>query len=266
MGQFESYWEKKKAGIIPKDGEQSRAKYAMTRYAFMLEAPFDISHMCCHVMKKNPAHTYQKETGRNPITAQMASESRLRTQQWVMHGCNMFDTKNPVSNPMSFWTEQDVLEYVREYGLSLAKVYGKIVDDTTGTDECQGQMTFSDCGGDERADRRCPLKTTGCSRTGCIFCGFGIGFDTERYAKIDVVSDPKLRDFCMRGGSFDEDGLWKPDNRGLGMWFVLKYSNIHGGFNITIPEFERYESEYGNELTHAYLYEGKKWEYTVTKL
>ena len=42
----------------------------------------------------------------------MASESRLRKEQWLIHGCNAFDTKRPRSQPMSFWTEQDVLEYI----------------------------------------------------------------------------------------------------------------------------------------------------------
>lgn len=57
----------------------------------------------------------------------------------------------------------------------------------------------------------------------------------------------------MRGGAFDDDGLWKPTNNGLGYWFVLKWINIHGGFNIAIPNYEHYEKEYGNELTDNYL-------------
>ena len=59
----------------------------------------------------------------------------------------------------------------------------------------------------------------------------------------------------MRGGSFDEDGLWKPDNNGLGYWFVLQYLNVHGNMNIYIPEYERYEREFGNEQTREYLKE-----------
>ena len=47
------------------------------------------------------------------MTAQMASESRLRTSQWLKNGCNGFNMKSPISNPMSFWTEQDVLLYIR---------------------------------------------------------------------------------------------------------------------------------------------------------
>lgn len=86
--------------------------YNKERYKFFLEAPFEISENCCNVMKKAPLHSYIKRTGRMPMTAQMASESRLRTTKWLQNGCNGFHMKNPVSNPMSFWTEQDVLEYI----------------------------------------------------------------------------------------------------------------------------------------------------------
>ena len=62
-----------------------------------------------------------------PMTAQMASESRLRTTKWLQNGCNGFHMKNPVSNPMSFWVEQDVLEYIYTYHIPIADVYGKVL-------------------------------------------------------------------------------------------------------------------------------------------
>lgn len=33
-------------------------------------------------------------------------ERHLREQQWLKNGCNGFEMKSPISNPMSFWTEQ----------------------------------------------------------------------------------------------------------------------------------------------------------------
>jgi hypothetical protein len=75
---------------------------------------------------------------------------------------------------------------------------------------------------------------------------------------MDKVSSPKLRDYCLRGGAFDEEGLWKPDNRGLGMWFVLEWINRAGNFSIFIPEYERYEAEYGTDETREYLEEAKR--------
>ena len=63
-------------------------------------------------MKKTPAHKYYKETGKTPILATMAEESRLRTTQYLKQGCNGFNNKIPTSTPMAFWTEQDILRYI----------------------------------------------------------------------------------------------------------------------------------------------------------
>lgn len=51
-------------------------------------------------MKKNPMKQYEKETGRVPIVATMACESRLRKEHWLIHGCNAFDAKRPRSQPI----------------------------------------------------------------------------------------------------------------------------------------------------------------------
>lgn len=63
--------------------------YDKSRYLFMLNAPFDVSNKCCRVMKKNPAHTYELQTGRKPIIATMACESNLRKSNWIKHGCHL---------------------------------------------------------------------------------------------------------------------------------------------------------------------------------
>lgn len=253
-------------GMLSKDNEvkaniqsNDRSNFSQEKYKFFLNAPFEISNKCCNVMKKKPAHTYSRKSGKKPITAQMASESRLRTQKWLQNGCNAFDAKNPISNPMSFWTEQDVLLYIKEENLVVASVYGNIIEDNFGTGEVQGQLTMSDIQGWEEMGlfdaKRLPLKTTGCTRTGCMFCGFGCHLEKSpnRFERM-AETHSKLLDYVMRGGAFDEnDGLWKPDKRGLGFWFVLKWINVHGNFNIVIPNYEQYEQEYGTELTREYL-------------
>lgn len=238
---------------------QNKSNFSQEKYKFFLEAPFEISNKCCNIMKKKPAHTYSRKSGEKPITAQMAAESRLRTQKWLQNGCNAFDAKNPISNPMSFWTEQDVLLYIKKNNLELCSVYGDIVEDLTGTEEVEGQLTISDLEGFEDMGlfdaKRLPLKTTGASRTGCMFCGFGCHLEKSpnRFERM-AETHSKLLDYVMRGGAFDkDDGLWKPDNRGLGFWFILKWINVHGNFNIAIPNYEQYEKEYGTELTREYL-------------
>ena len=229
--------------IIP---SKDRSNYSQVRYKFLLTAPFDISNVCCTVFKKSISHSYNRKNKMHPMLASMACESRLRTQKWLDNGCNGFDLKEPVSNPMAFWNDSDVLLYIKRNGLEIANVYGDIVPDYKGMNQCCGQCSLFE---------ETNLTTTGCLRTGCIACGFGLHLEKSpnRLELIDRVSKPAIRDFILRGGAFDENGLWKPDNRGLGFWFVYSWINVHGGFNIYIPEKERYEKEYGTELTKKLL-------------
>ena len=155
-------------------GEKSQM-YDRSKYKFFLNAPFEISSKCCNAMKKAPLKKYQKETGKNPITAQMASESRLRTQKWLQNGCNAFESRHKISNPMSFWTEQDVLQYIKRNNLPICSVYGEIVEEPD-EDGVNGQLSFSDIEEWKDIDFSeivTKLKTTGCNRTGCMLCGFG---------------------------------------------------------------------------------------------
>ena len=161
-----------------------------------MDADFNISHKCCDVMKKKPAKKYEKETGRKPILGTMAEESRLRYQKWLQHGCNAFGTKEPKSQPMSFWTEQDVLHYIKEFNVPYAPVYGDIVP-TSKDEQIEGQLTTFDILGEYEGTL---LKTTGCDRTGCIFCMFGCHLEKEpnRFQRLKVTH-PKQYEYCIGG-------------------------------------------------------------------
>lgn len=101
-------------GLELKDnGEPS--EFNCEHYKYLLDAPFEISDECCEVMKKKPVRKYDRKKRKYPIIAIMADESRQRRTKWLIHGCNAFDMKHPQSNPMSFWTEQDVLTYIHTY-------------------------------------------------------------------------------------------------------------------------------------------------------
>jgi len=169
--------------------EKDRSNFALTKWQFFLESPYEISNKCCNVMKKTPAHEYNKQTGRKPITAQMANESRLRMQKWMQNGCNGFNLVIPTSNPMSFWTENDVLEYIVRYGIEICSVYGDIVEDYG--NDIDGQMSFADFG---LTEKKCKYKCTGCKRTGCMLCGFGCHLEKDgegRFQKLKE-SHPKM--------------------------------------------------------------------------
>ena len=200
--------------------ESDRSNFAMTKWKFMLDAPFEISNKCCTVMKKEPSHRYNKMTGRHPITAQMASESRLRTQKWLQNGCNGFDLKEPVSNPMSFWTDQDVLLYIRQHNLRICSVYGDVVTD----DEESGQLNFNDIAELGEFDLGNPaLHTTGCDRTGCCLCGFGCHLEKEGKGRFKMLKETHRGMYNL---------LDTVENSGMTYRQAIDWLNEHGGLNI----------------------------------
>ena len=168
-------------------------RFSMEKWAWLKDSDIPISDRCCKVMKKKPAKKYERETGRKPIVGTMASESSLRKTTWLKQGCNAFESKRPISAPMSFWTEQDVLAYLKKYDIPYASVYGEIMRDENGK-----------------------YYTTGCERTGCIWCLYSLHNEKKPY-KLEMLHNthPKLYEYCMKP--------WK-DN-GLGLKEVIDYFN-----------------------------------------
>lgn len=214
-----TYRLKKLRGEVVYDGKSSLFNFK--KYEPLLYTDFRISDKCCNIMKKSPMKAFERKTGKKKITGQMASESRLRTQVWLKNGCNGFSMNNPTSNPLSFWTEHDVLAYIKQNRISIAPVYGDIVEsDEDGND--YDQNLFGDCAG--------RLHMSGCNRTGCIFCGFGCHLEKSP-SRFELLkkTHPKQYAYCLGGGAYDSDGLWKPTIDGLGMRHVFDVlNNIYG--------------------------------------
>lgn len=149
------------------------------KYHYLIDAPFEISHKCCGIMKKEPVKKYEKETGKKAILGIMAEESNLRQQSYLQHGCNAFESKRPISTPLGFWRQQDILEYIYMNKLEIAKVYGKVIRE----ENLLGEYTY---------------KTTGCDRTGCIYCMFGCHLEKEpnRFERLKYTH-PKQYKYCM---------------------------------------------------------------------
>jgi len=162
--------------------------FSLVKWADLKNSDIPISHMCCDIMKKQPVKEYEKQNGVKPITAMMACESRLRRNAWLKNGCNAFDSIRPISNPMAFWTEQDVLRYIVESNIAVASVYGEITRDENGR-----------------------YHTTKCDRTGCVFCGFGCHVEKEpnRFQRLKITH-PKLWEYCMKEWNDGGLGMKKP--------------------------------------------------------
>jgi len=162
--------------------EKGRFKIS-EKWKFLVDAPFKISDKCCDVMKKKPFEIYEKETGRKPFLGVMADNSRQRAGQYLKHGgCNAFEIKRPRSNPIGFWTEQDVLKYLRDYNVGYAKdIYGEIIEENR------------------------ILKMSGESNTGCWACAFGVHLEDEpnKFQKMRL-REPKLHSYCINKLGMDK--------------------------------------------------------------
>lgn len=177
----------------------TKSQFNLERWAFLLDAPFAISEWCCTAMKKKPSQAFARQSGKKQMVATMADESRQRKMTWMRLGCNTFTGKHIASKPMSFWKESDVLAFIQENNIPIASVYGEIVDG------------------------RC----TGCQRTGCMFCALGAQYEKgeNRFERMKHTH-PRHYDFCIGGGEFDTDGLWKPNDKGLGFARVLDFVGV----------------------------------------
>ena len=198
--------------VFNKDGNKSA--WNCDNWVFLLDAPFLVSSECCPIMKKRTAHAYERESREKPIVAMMAEEGRQRFQTWTATGCNAFEGKRPMGKPMSFWTDQDVLRFIVDRQLPYASVYGDIV-------ASDGENDYG------AALIDCKLHCTGCRRTGCMFCAFGAHLEkgVNRFERMKLTH-PKHYQFCIGGGAFDTDGLWKPTKDGLGYARVLDYIGV----------------------------------------
>lgn len=202
--------------INPNTGGKSI--YDLTKYKNLLNLLFNVSAKCCYYLKKKPAETFS-----HPFIATLAQDSLLRRQAWLKTGCNSFAGKAR-SKPLSFWTEQDIMHYIDNNIIKIASIYGQIIPDNP----LLGQLSFD--------NKLVNLKCSGCQHTGCMFCLFGAHLDKgeTRFQRLHRTH-PRIYDYIMGGGEFDSNGLWKPNNKGLGFKFVMDEVN-----RLLDKEFYRY--------------------------
>lgn len=143
------------------------------KWEFLLDAPFKISEQCCDELKKKPMKDFNKKSGKVPFIATMASEGGVRKEAYLKTGCNAYNIGK--SQPLGFWTEQDILEYIVKNNLKICSVYGDIIKNDKGL-----------------------YETTGEKRTGCIWCMLGINYDKEpnRFQRLKQTH-PNLYEYCI---------------------------------------------------------------------
>lgn len=113
-----------------------------------------ISDKCCDKLKKEPLRKKAKELGLNcAIIGLLASESYQREKDWIEYGCNVFYVrKDNQCRPLSFWTDEDILEYIKKYNVKISELY-----------------------------------SMGYIRNGCMYCGFGVHLEPDSNNRFQIL-------------------------------------------------------------------------------
>lgn len=178
-------------GIHGKNSDGTESALKKSHYVkwgeLLLDAPFNVSAKCCAIMKERPLQKWQRKNKKHAYVGTMAAESARRQYAWLKSGCNAYD-KGGTSKPLSFWTEQDVLHYIKKYSIPYCPIYGDIVP----ADAPDGQTVLPGVLDSVK------LKTTGENRTGCMFCMFGLHLEKEpnRFQRMKQTH-PKQWNYCI---------------------------------------------------------------------
>ena len=151
-----------------KSNSQDYISRNFKKYERFKELP--ISDKCCDKLKKEPLRRKAKELGLEcAILGILASESYQREKDWLEYGCNVFhQRKDNQCRPLSFWTDEDILDYINEYNVKIPKLY-----------------------------------EMGYTRNGCMYCGFGVQLESEgenRYQKLKKTHPVQYNYFIKNFG------------------------------------------------------------------
>lgn len=152
---------------------------ALRHWKWLIDLDLKISDKCCNVMKEYPLKKFLRENHLTTYVGTLASESQRRRTAWLIGGCNTF--KNGKSKPLSFWTEQDILQYILDNNIEITSVYGDIITDEKGK-----------------------LQTSKENRTGCIFCPVGAHMHKVNKFHRLKESHPALYKYCMNELGLDD--------------------------------------------------------------
>lgn len=160
---------------IKRDGTKGKSgSFLPARYHRLINCGFRFSDKCCYYLKHKPAERIHKKMDLAPFVGTLAEGSDKRARAYLKTGCNNFDSKWPVSKPLSIWTRQDVYRYALEEGVVYPECYGDIV---------QNPQTGL-------------FETTGESNTGCEYCLFGIFRDPARIERLKYTQPARYK-YCM---------------------------------------------------------------------
>ena len=139
------------------------------KYSVYKDLP--ISDKCCDKLKKEPIRRKARELGMKcAILGILASESYQREKDWLEYGCNVFHIrKDNQSRPLSFWNDEDILEYIEKYNVRISSLYER-----------------------------------GYTRNGCMYCGFGVHMEPDgdnRFQRLKITHPKQYTYFIKNFGA-----------------------------------------------------------------
>lgn len=94
------------------------------KWMYLIDSDIKISAYCCNVLKKSPIKIFERKTGLKKMMGLKVGDSRARLSAYIYYGgCNAFNASSPSSNPLSFWTEENIKDYIRQFGVSYSSIY-----------------------------------------------------------------------------------------------------------------------------------------------
>ena len=127
---------------------QNSIDYMTRRFpSYLPYLSYPVSDLCCEKLKKGPLKRAAHKAGMQcSIIGTLAEESQTRERDWLRNGSIIFFIKSDNQcRPLSFWTEQDIWEYIKRFDVQVAQLYYK-----------------------------------GYERNGCMYCGFGVKREKKR--------------------------------------------------------------------------------------
>ena len=107
------------------DNNKYKSGKIPNKWQYLIDAPFKISHRCCHWLKIEPIHRFEKQSGLRSFVGLMAVNSQARKQKYLKQGCNAYDNKKKTSIPLAFWKESDIWDYVTTEKLPYSEIYNQ---------------------------------------------------------------------------------------------------------------------------------------------
>ncbi len=169
------YTKSQKLRDIRLNGYENGSGKLPVKWRYLVNQDFDVNSKCCAILKKNPIEQWQKENNMKPIIALMKDESSLR-KQLALYGKE--DGKKIYPFLRTGWTDEDIWEYAK-----------------------LNNIRFADCYYDRFIDGVLLKAET---RTGCIFCGFGIHLENESRFEKQKIKNPKRYNAMM---SLENNGV-----------------------------------------------------------